>query len=296
MKKWISYLLILSLLMLPACKRAAEPWQEQFDLGIKYLTDGNYEEAILAFTAVIEIDPNLPDAYVGRGDAYVGASDAMDIGQPRLDYLQSAERDYATALKLAADGHTMTADPAEVEQKLAETAEALAKAEAEAAEQAELEARAAEEAAIEEIMAQYDLENLVTTLDVSPFEIGVEIDGVYVVEYSYNIFLPQIDIDNPEIQTLNKAIMDNYVATYSNVEEDATIIDGHYLPKYGNTDFSWYVDGTTLIVEIRTVTTPETNPGYLYTVHTIDLIEQKVLETEESDESIIPPETEHSYS
>ena len=31
-------------------------WQEQYDLGMKYLLDGEYEEAVLAFTVAIEIE------------------------------------------------------------------------------------------------------------------------------------------------------------------------------------------------------------------------------------------------
>ena len=42
-------------------------WQEQYDLGVRYLAEGNYEEAIIAFTAAIEIDPNRVEAYMGRG-------------------------------------------------------------------------------------------------------------------------------------------------------------------------------------------------------------------------------------
>lgn len=36
-----------------------------------YLNDGNYEEAIEAYTALIEVDPNNIDLYMGRADAYV---------------------------------------------------------------------------------------------------------------------------------------------------------------------------------------------------------------------------------
>jgi len=45
-------------------------WQEQYDLGVRYLTEGNYEEAILAFTAAIEIDPRQADAYIGLAEVY----------------------------------------------------------------------------------------------------------------------------------------------------------------------------------------------------------------------------------
>ena len=50
--------LLAVLLLLTACGQTAEAaWQEQYDLGMKYLSEGNYEEAIIAFTAAIEIDP-----------------------------------------------------------------------------------------------------------------------------------------------------------------------------------------------------------------------------------------------
>jgi len=53
----------------------APTWQEQYDLGIRYLSEGNYEEAIIAFTAAIEIDPKQPDAYIKTAEAYVAAGD-----------------------------------------------------------------------------------------------------------------------------------------------------------------------------------------------------------------------------
>lgn len=68
-------------------------WQEQYNLGIRYLSDGNYEEAIIAFTAAIEIDPKQAPAYVGRGDAYVG------LGKTEEE-LTSAQADYEKAIEL----------------------------------------------------------------------------------------------------------------------------------------------------------------------------------------------------
>ena len=62
-----------------ACGQNVEAqWQEQYDLGVRYLSEGNYEEAIIAFTAAIEIDPNRAEAYVGRGDAYIGSGETED--------------------------------------------------------------------------------------------------------------------------------------------------------------------------------------------------------------------------
>lgn len=50
-------------------------WQEQFDLGVRYLSEGNYQEAIIAFTAAIEIEPKRVDAYLGLADVYTAMGD-----------------------------------------------------------------------------------------------------------------------------------------------------------------------------------------------------------------------------
>ncbi len=46
-------------------------WQTQYDLGMKYLSEGNYEEAVIAFTAAIELEPKKADAYLGMADVYI---------------------------------------------------------------------------------------------------------------------------------------------------------------------------------------------------------------------------------
>lgn len=50
-------------------------WQEKYDLGVRYLSDGEYEEAVIAFRAAIEIDPKREESYVGLVKAYVEAED-----------------------------------------------------------------------------------------------------------------------------------------------------------------------------------------------------------------------------
>lgn len=40
-------------------------------MGIRYLFEGNYEGAIIAFTAAIEINPNRAETYVSLADAYI---------------------------------------------------------------------------------------------------------------------------------------------------------------------------------------------------------------------------------
>ena len=77
MKRLCSLLLTLALVLgLCACGQdAAAAWQEQYDLGVKYLSEGNYEEAVIAFTAAIEIDPKRPEAYLKAAEAYEGMGD-----------------------------------------------------------------------------------------------------------------------------------------------------------------------------------------------------------------------------
>ena len=65
-------ILTLSVLISACGKNTANTWQEQYDLGMRYLEEQNYEEAVVAFTAAIELDPKQADAYVGLANAYVG--------------------------------------------------------------------------------------------------------------------------------------------------------------------------------------------------------------------------------
>ena len=51
-------------------------WKDQYDLGIRLLNEGRYEEAILAFTAAIRINPKSAKTYVSRAGAYLAWVDA----------------------------------------------------------------------------------------------------------------------------------------------------------------------------------------------------------------------------
>ena len=95
MRRICGWILTIALVLgLCACGQSAQAkWQEQYDLGVRYLSEGNYEEAIIAFTAAIDIDPKRPEAYTGRGGAYIGSGETADN-------LAAALADYEAALEL----------------------------------------------------------------------------------------------------------------------------------------------------------------------------------------------------
>lgn len=85
--KRICALLISLCLTLSLCacgQKADATWQEQYDLGVRYLSEGNYEEAVLAFTAAIEIEPKRAESYLGLADAYIAVGD-MDAARKALE-------------------------------------------------------------------------------------------------------------------------------------------------------------------------------------------------------------------
>ncbi|MCD7752495.1 MAG: hypothetical protein LUI10_12315 [Lachnospiraceae bacterium] len=58
-------------LLFTACgSSSTAAWQGQYDLGIQYLTDGDYSAAVVALTAAIETEPKMAALYIARGDAY----------------------------------------------------------------------------------------------------------------------------------------------------------------------------------------------------------------------------------
>ena len=91
-KRFGAVFAILILFVFVACSQQST-WQDQYDLGVRYLSDGNYEEAIIAFTAAIDIEPKLAKAYIGRGQAYVFFGDTEEN-------LLAAHADYEEAIKL----------------------------------------------------------------------------------------------------------------------------------------------------------------------------------------------------
>lgn len=69
---------IIVALLLTGCSKSPTnelSWQEHYDLGVRYLSEENYEEAVIAFTAAIEIDPKNEELYISLAEAYIGLED-----------------------------------------------------------------------------------------------------------------------------------------------------------------------------------------------------------------------------
>ena len=78
MRRTVSLFLALVLMLtLFGCgkKDGGTAWQEQYDLGVRYLSEENYKEAIIAFETAIEIDPKRADSYIGLADVYIQQGD-----------------------------------------------------------------------------------------------------------------------------------------------------------------------------------------------------------------------------
>ena len=119
MKKLFVLLLALVVALgLLGCGQKTSTWEEQYDLGVRYLSEGNYEEAILAFNAAIEIDPKRPEAYVGLAKAYTAQGDPEKAAEVLTRAEEACgESDVLTAaweeLGLSPGDEEETAEPAE---------------------------------------------------------------------------------------------------------------------------------------------------------------------------------------
>ena len=98
-------------LLLGRSRRAAEAaWQEQYALGMQYLSEGGYEAAAAAFAAAVDIDPKQPGAYTRLADARLemgdreAAMEALEEGYARTKSSDIAAFLTALRAELANDG------------------------------------------------------------------------------------------------------------------------------------------------------------------------------------------------
>ena len=88
-----------------SCNKQERPLTaaELLDLGEKYLLEMNYEQAIVCFERLIEVEPRNPRGYTGAAEAYVGLGDyssaisILKLGAERVTrntYLRDAAKIY----------------------------------------------------------------------------------------------------------------------------------------------------------------------------------------------------------
>lgn len=109
-KKWkklktVCSVFLLLAVLLAGCQKKMD-FQDYLDLGEKYLTEANYEEAIVAFTKAIEIDPKQAAAYEKRAEVYTariqagGVDDVSQWTDEIRGFYASGEADYLIAIEL----------------------------------------------------------------------------------------------------------------------------------------------------------------------------------------------------
>ena len=112
-RRFCGLLLVLALLVPAGCGTGVPTWQEQYDLGMKYLTEGNYEEAIVAFTAAIELDPKRPEAYLALSELYhlLGEEEkAIEILERAKQYVEDVTLIQSKLEELAPSCEPLTLD------------------------------------------------------------------------------------------------------------------------------------------------------------------------------------------
>lgn len=85
---------VVAAIMLIPRAASADKLTEQLNLGEKYLSELNYEQAVIAYTEAIAIDPKNPDAYIGLAEAYLAQGeydDALDILEQAMEELGENE-------------------------------------------------------------------------------------------------------------------------------------------------------------------------------------------------------------
>lgn len=105
LKKALLLLFAAAMFLLCACGKKALSWQEQYDLGVRYLSDGNYQEAVIAFEAAIMIDAKRSESYLGAAEAYIAIGDieaARNILEKGLE--ATGDQDIAARLQELLDG------------------------------------------------------------------------------------------------------------------------------------------------------------------------------------------------
>ena len=137
---------VIFLFFIPGFGLNSRSWEEYYELGMQYLEEENYEEAIVAFTSAIRVDDKQAVAYTGRGDAHMGYATQLEEDPEIEEQYTEAIADYETAvelgdaeaepkLKAAQNALENHRNMAEYEELLAELYDVFASGDTEAAEE-----------------------------------------------------------------------------------------------------------------------------------------------------------------
>ena len=101
-------LLLMTIVLLACGKSTEEQIAEQLELGQRYLAEMNYEEAVVAFQKVIELDDRNVDAYLGLGQVYERQAEAAVAGsrEEATGCYEKAAEAYEKVLELDPDNAT----------------------------------------------------------------------------------------------------------------------------------------------------------------------------------------------
>lgn len=110
-KKLLIIISICILMFLTSCATATSStlklYEGQLELGYKFMEEGKYEEAIIAFNKAIEIDPKHAKAYIGLAETYIERGDdfaEMDAREAlQLGYEESQSDEIINAFIMLAE-------------------------------------------------------------------------------------------------------------------------------------------------------------------------------------------------
>lgn len=103
---------------------SAKKIAELLDLGNKYLTEQDYEQAVVTYKEIIEIDPKCEEAYRRLADAYVAMDDyesAMDILQQGI--AQTGSEELAAYLEEIKEAYALMQEETALEKEETEAGE-----------------------------------------------------------------------------------------------------------------------------------------------------------------------------
>lgn len=97
---FLTLLIVLGAFLLTGCGAIAEfRVNQQMDLGNRYLAEMKYEDAVVAFQCVIDLEDQNVDAWLGLAHAYTGMAE-MSAGEEKVNYTRESARAYQAVVEI----------------------------------------------------------------------------------------------------------------------------------------------------------------------------------------------------